>query len=132
MPCTRSRQTRRPEHGPYDRLVRPSLLGAWTQRMSSRTESPAPQSLRPGLSRWSTVGLVVGWTACVLLLFYFLEVRPRERTQAPGVETVPTVQAGFPAPPQDAVVYSRQLGRNALALGVVPGAGHVVVQASVV
>ena len=102
--------------------------------MSSRTESPSPQPVaaRAGVSGWSTAGLRRGWAVCVLLLVYFLEVRPRERTQAPSVETVPTVRAGFPAPPQDAVVYSRQLGRNALALGVVPGAGQVVVQASVV
>jgi hypothetical protein len=84
------------------------------------------------VSGWSTAGLLLGWAACVLLLVYFLELRPRERTRAPSVETVPTLEAGFPAPPQGAVVYSRQLGRNALALGVVPGAGKVVVQASVV
>jgi hypothetical protein len=38
----------------------------------------------------------------------------------------------FPAPPKGAVVYSRQLGSDALALGVVPHAGSVLVQASVV
>jgi hypothetical protein len=102
--------------------------------MSSHTESPTPRPVAPraGVSRWSTAGLLLGWAACVLLLVYFFEVRPRERTRAPSVETVPTLEADFPAPPQGAVVYSRQLGRNALALGVVPRAGHVVVQASVV
>jgi len=102
--------------------------------MSSHTEYPTPQPAVPraGVSRWSTAGLLFGWAACVLLLVYFLEVRPRERTRAPSVETVPTLEADFPAPPQGAVVYSRQLGRNALALGVVPRAGQVVVQASVV
>jgi hypothetical protein len=102
--------------------------------MSSRTESPTPQPVAApaGVSRWSTAGLLIGWAACVLLLVYFLEVRPRERTRAPSAETVPTVEAGFPAPPQGAVVYSRQLGRNALALGVLPRPGEVVVQASVV
>ena len=84
------------------------------------------------MSRWSTAALVLGWAACVLLLVYFLEVRPRLRTEAPQVETVPTVQAGFPAPPQGAVVYSRQLGRDALALAVLPDSDQVVVQASVV
>jgi hypothetical protein len=68
----------------------------------------------------------------VLLLVYFLEVRPRLRVDAPSVETVPTVQAGFPAPPRGAVVYARQLGPNALALGVVPGADQLIAQASVV
>ena len=38
----------------------------------------------------------------------------------------------FPAPPDGAVVYSRQLGSDALALGVVPRRGSVLVQASVV
>jgi hypothetical protein len=38
----------------------------------------------------------------------------------------------FPAPPAGAVVYSRELGSNALALGVVPQAGQVLAQASVV
>ena len=96
----------------------------------SRSAQPAP--VRPGVSRWSTVALLLGWAACVLLLVYFLEVRPRLRTKTPAVETVSTVQAGFPAPPQGAVVYSRQLGRDALALGIVPGVRQVVVQASVV
>jgi hypothetical protein len=40
--------------------------------------------------------------------------------------------APFPAPPPGAVVYSRQLGSYALALGVVPNARNVTVQASVV
>ena len=38
----------------------------------------------------------------------------------------------FPAPPRGAVVYSRQLGSDALALGVVPQGRSVLVQASVV
>jgi hypothetical protein len=38
----------------------------------------------------------------------------------------------FPAPPDGAVVYSRQLGSDGLALGVVPREGSVLVQASVV
>jgi hypothetical protein len=81
---------------------------------------------------WATTGLLLGWAACVLLLVYFLEVRPRLRADAPSVDTVPTVQAGFPAPPRGAVVYARQLGRNALALGLVPEAGQLIAQASVV
>src|SRR5262249_30241875 len=102
--------------------------------MSSGTESPTsqPVAARAGVSGWSTAGLLLGWAACVLLLVYFLEVRPRERARPPSVGTVPTLEAGFPAPPQRAVVYSRQFGRNALALGVVPRAGEVVAQASVV
>jgi hypothetical protein len=38
----------------------------------------------------------------------------------------------FPAPPDGAVVYSRQLGSDALALGVVPRHASVLAQASVV
>jgi hypothetical protein len=127
MPCTRLRQTGVP-------IIGSSGSSDWTEQMSSRTESPIPQPVAApaGVSRWSTAGLLIGWAACVLLLAYFLEVRPRERTRAPSVETVATVEAGFPAPPQGAVVYSRQLGRNALALGVVPRAGEVLMQASVV
>ena len=41
-------------------------------------------------------------------------------------------QPRFPAPPHGAVVFSRELGPDALALGVVPQRGKVLVQASVV
>ena len=97
--------------------------------MSSHTETPpAPTS-----ARWSTAAaLVVGWALVVLLLLYFLEVRPRLRSDAPSVATVRTAQPDFPAPPVGAVVYSRQMGDTALALGVVPEPGRVIAQASVV
>ncbi len=39
--------------------------------------------------------------------------------------------AGFPVPPRGATVFSRQFGANALALGVVPRAHSLLVQASV-
>ena len=97
--------------------------------MSSHTETPpAPTS-----ARWSTAtALIVGWALVVLLLLYFLEVRPRLRSDAPSVATVRTAQPDFPAPPVGAVVYSRQMGDTALALGVVPEPGRVIAQASVV
>jgi hypothetical protein len=41
-------------------------------------------------------------------------------------------KADFPAPPQGAVVFSRRLGSDGLALGVVPRGREVVLQASVV
>jgi hypothetical protein len=83
--------------------------------------------------RWTTsTALVVGWVLIVLLLLYFLELRPRLGTEVPNVTTVPTVQADFPAPPEGAVVYSRALGEDALALGVLPEADRLVLQASVV
>jgi len=40
--------------------------------------------------------------------------------------------AAFPAPPQGAVVFSRQLGSDVLALGVVPQTGQLLLQASVI
>ena len=53
-----------------------------------------------------------------------------------GTTPVPAAAAPseplFPAPPDGAVVYSRQLGSDALALGVVPRRASVLAQASVV
>jgi hypothetical protein len=40
--------------------------------------------------------------------------------------------AAFPAPPQGAIVFSRQLGSDVLALGVVPRKGLLALQASVI
>jgi len=51
---------------------------------------------------------------------------------APPAGSSTTTRPAFPAPPAGAVVYSRQLGRNALALAVVPGRGSALLQASVV
>jgi hypothetical protein len=53
---------------------------------------------------------------------------------APSREsTLPPAQhAGFPVPPPGAVVFSRELGGDALALGVVPKHGSLLLQASVV
>jgi hypothetical protein len=80
----------------------------------------------------STVALLVGWAVVVLLLVYFLELRPRLRTTAPAVPTVRTTQAAFPAPPTGAVVFGRELGDDALAVGIVPGGDEWIVQASAV
>jgi len=84
------------------------------------------------MSSTTTAALIVGWVLVVLALLYFLELQPRLRTEAPSVATVPTVQPDFPAPPEGAVVYSREMGGDALALGVVPGTERTIVQASVV
>jgi hypothetical protein len=52
---------------------------------------------------------------------------------APAAITAPAAPVRqFPAPPDGAVVYSRQLGSDGLALGIVPGRGSVLAQASVV
>jgi hypothetical protein len=101
--------------------------------MSSHTETPFAERGAPaGVSRWAAVAILIGWAAVVVLLVYFLEVRPRARTTAIAVQTVATTQAEFPAPPRGAIVYSRQLGDEVLALGIVPGRDEWVVQASVV
>src|SRR5262245_56702110 len=100
--------------------------------MSSRTETSSLPPAPAPVPRWTAAALILGWTLVVLLFLYFLELAPRLRTEAPSVDTVPTVQAGFPAPPVGAVVYARRMGGDALALGVVPQAGRVIVQASVV
>ena len=51
-------------------------------------------------------------------------------TAGPATVPVPS-QPDFPAPPLGAVVFSRELGAHALALGVVPQPGRVLLQASV-
>ena len=51
---------------------------------------------------------------------------------APARAAAPSSRSSFPAPPRGAVVYSREMGPDALALGVVPRSGRVLVQASVV
>lgn len=59
----------------------------------------------------------------------------REPTRAPAsseARPATNVSAGFPAPPSGAVVYSRQAGSDALALGVVPRRGSILLQASVI
>ncbi len=49
-----------------------------------------------------------------------------------GPRAVPVPdRPGFPAPPLGAVVFSRELGSDALALGVLPQPGKVLLQASV-
>lgn len=54
---------------------------------------------------------------------------PVASTEAAALPTAPT--PGFPAPPKGGVLYARQMGGEALALGVVPTAGSVLAQASV-
>lgn len=51
---------------------------------------------------------------------------------APARTSPPPRTSGFPAPPSGAIVFSREDGRDALALGVVPKGGRVLAQVSVV
>ena len=69
-----------------------------------------------------------------------LLLRPGSGAGAASSAAAPSSTAGvsssagpaFPAPPGGAVVYSRRLGRDALALGIVPRRGSALLQASVV
>jgi hypothetical protein len=58
-------------------------------------------------------------------------VRTTQGNSTNAAEPVSPVSS-FPAPPDGAVVFSRQLGAHALALGVVPGKDELLVQASLV
>lgn len=93
--------------------------------------TPDGARLRPRSARSATLAAVLGGCAiCVLLLVLFLEHRPRPQV-APEPENIPTARPGFPSPPPGAVVFSRELGPNALALAVVPRPSQVLAQASV-
>ena len=52
-------------------------------------------------------------------------------TTRPSLPTIPPATSGFPVPPPGAVVFAREAGRDALALGIVPGS-PLLLQASVV
>ena len=87
---------------------------------------------RPVVAVAGTALLAVPIAAALLL-------RPASGAQAsvaPAPTPAPAAAASsgprFPAPPDGAVVYSRELGSDALALGVVPGRRSVLAQASVV
>ncbi|HEX7524913.1 MAG TPA: hypothetical protein VF327_01335 [Gaiellaceae bacterium] len=86
--------------------------------------------MRPAAVALAGAALVGVPIAAALLL------RPGSGAQASAPIPAPVAAAPsgprFPAPPEGAVVYSRQLGSDALALGVVPRRGSVLVQASVV
>jgi hypothetical protein len=76
------------------------------------------------------VVLVLGaWALGVLLLLLYLQQGPR--ASAGSATTAPPAEV-FPDPPAGGVVFSREAGSDALALAVVPGAGRLGVQASVV
>jgi len=82
---------------------------------------------------------VIGGAVLLVPIAAAVVLRPGSGAQASGAHVAaaaPSVSSparpGFPAPPRGAVVFSRQLGSDALALGVVPGHGKTLVQASVV
>jgi hypothetical protein len=75
-----------------------------------------------------------GAVLAVILVAAAFIARPRASSPVPTDQsTTPVVRhPKFPAPPLGAVVFSRELGADTLALGVVPQQGHVLAQVSVV
>jgi hypothetical protein len=55
---------------------------------------------------------------------------PASTELSPAIPAAPAT--GFPAPPSGAVVFSRQAGSEALALGIVPRHGSILLQASII
>jgi hypothetical protein len=87
------------------------------------------------LTHARTKPLVVAATGVVLvagLVVAAFLARPKAHaTPAAPVAVGSPSQPGFPVPPPGAVVFAREWGASALALGVVPGHGSTLVQASV-
>ena len=95
------------------------------------TTSPQSVDRQPENAGWRLIAVVLGvWALSVLLLIAYVDRRNKPSTSAASSE--PPAAAVFPAPPAGAVVFSREAGPDALALGVVPGTRRVRVQASVV
>jgi hypothetical protein len=67
-----------------------------------------------------------------VLILAALVFRPGTSTPAAPTSAPVARSSGFPAPPPGAVVFSREMGGEVLALGVVSQVGHVLLQASVV
>lgn len=85
---------------------------------------------RPSLKPVLLAGVVLLAAGAVVAA---LALRSKPAAQpAPTEAAAPTAHAGFPVPPKGGVVFARQLGSEALALGVVPKGGAVLAQASVV
>jgi hypothetical protein len=83
----------------------------------------------------AVLAVAAGATA-VALAVLLLHGTPGPVSAAPAALPVAAAPAPsaprFPAPPANAVVFSREDGSDALALAVVPGGGRVLAQASVV
>ena len=78
--------------------------------------------------RWLAAGAAALAVAIVGVALAARHLRTTPSTVAPA----PPAQSGFPAPPAGAVVFAREDGPDALALGVVPHGATMLVQASVV
>ena len=84
---------------------------------------------RPSLKLVLLAGVVLLAAGAVVAALAF-----RSTSESPSASTeaaAPASNAGFPLPPKGGVLYARQLGGEALALGVVPRAGSLLAQVSV-
>ena len=79
------------------------------------------------------VGGVALLAAGLVVAGLVLRSSPAPALSPPKVQpaTSRAARPGFPVPPKGGVLFARQLGGDALALGVVPGRGSVLAQASV-
>jgi len=86
--------------------------------------------------RASKLVAALGGTLLVAPIAAAVLLRPGSGAQTPPAQAARSpapapAHPGFPEPPPGAVVFSRRLGSDALALGVVPERGRVLLQASV-
>jgi len=84
---------------------------------------------RPSLKFVVLAGVVLlaAGAVAAAVAFRSTPASPSESTEA----AAPVSHAGFPLPPRGGVLFARQMGGEALAVGVVPHAGSVLAQASV-
>jgi hypothetical protein len=84
---------------------------------------------RPSLKLVVLAGVVLLAAGAVVAA---VALRSKPASQSASTEAAaPASNTGFPVPPKGGVLYARQLGAEALALGVVPKGGSVLAQASV-
>jgi hypothetical protein len=84
---------------------------------------------RPSLKLVVLAGVVL-LAAGVVVAAVALRSKPASPS-ASSDGAAPAANSGFPVPPKGGVLYARQMGGEALALGVVPKGGSVLAQASV-
>lgn len=84
---------------------------------------------RPSLKLVVLAGVVLIAVGAIVAAFA-LRSTPASPTAA-TVGSTPSSSPGFPVPPKGGVLFARQMGGEALALGVVPNGGSVLAQASV-
>jgi hypothetical protein len=106
------------EHGAYDPQEHAASSLSWISIVA-----------RPSLKLVLLAGVVLLSAGAVVAA---LVLRSKPTSPSPPTAAAPaTPSAGFPVPPKGGVLFARQLGSEALALGVVPRGGAVLAQASV-